>query len=86
VFDKIARMRLQLDVLPNLGVLEWIMGCGGVLEMSVVFMHERVRRFVVWLPFDGGAGAAGAGAVGWDSHFPRSVNTHAKAKSREICV
>ena len=52
VFDEIARTRLQLDILPNLNTLHWIPASMNDLGMSVMFMHERVKNFVVWLPFD----------------------------------
>jgi hypothetical protein len=51
VFDQIARTRLQLNILPNLHTLDWTTRNMRDLEMSVVFMHERVKRLVVWVPF-----------------------------------
>jgi hypothetical protein len=69
VFDEIARTRLQLDILPNLNSLEWITEYEVDLRMSVVFMHERVRKLVVWLPFAGSVDEGthdGEGLVGQD--------------------
>jgi hypothetical protein len=52
VFDEIARTRLHLRVFPNLHTLEWITGGMNDMKMSVVFMHDRVKHFIVWVPFE----------------------------------
>jgi hypothetical protein len=52
VFDEIARTRLQVNILPNLDSLRWIIQSMRDLQMGVIFMHERVRKLVVWIPFD----------------------------------
>ena len=52
VFDEIGRTRLQLNILPNLDSLLWIIGSMQDLRMGVIFMHERVSKLVVKMPFD----------------------------------
>lgn len=52
VFDEIARTRLQLNILPNLDSLCWISKSMRDLRLSVIFMHERVRKLVMRMPFD----------------------------------
>jgi len=52
VFNEIARTRLHLNVLPNLRSLHWITETMRDLGMGIMFMHERVRKLVVWIPFD----------------------------------
>ena len=57
VFNEIARTRLQLNILPNLNALYWITGNWKDMEMSIMFMHEQVKNFVVMLPFGGDPGS-----------------------------
>ena len=52
VFDKIRRTRLQLNILPNLDSLLWIIGSMQDLCMGVMFMHEQVSKLVVKMPFN----------------------------------
>src|ERR1700691_5551301 len=40
IFDEIARTRSQLNILPNLNSLHWIIKSMRDLRMSVIFMHE----------------------------------------------
>ena len=46
VFDDVARTRLNLTILPNMHTLIW----KGPLNLSVMFMHPRVKAFEIWLP------------------------------------
>lgn len=50
VFDQIGRTRLNLIILPNLNSLEWVTHTVPDLIFSVLFMHDRVKHFGVWLP------------------------------------
>jgi hypothetical protein len=50
--SEIARTRLQLNILPNLDTLHWTPSNMNDLGMSVMFMHERVKNFMAWIPFD----------------------------------
>lgn len=52
MFDELGRTRLRLNILPSLNTLDWVTSSLEDLALSVLFMHDRVKRFVVWLPLD----------------------------------
>ncbi|EGN97651.1 hypothetical protein SERLA73DRAFT_57380 [Serpula lacrymans var. lacrymans S7.3] len=52
IFDDIARTRTALDILPNLHTLEWLTYQDNCMELSVLFMHTRVKHFVLSVPSD----------------------------------
>ena len=49
IFDEIAQTRTTLNVFPKLTWLTWTSSHGDRLRLSLMFMHENVKRFAVLL-------------------------------------
>ncbi|KAI0701096.1 hypothetical protein BC835DRAFT_1265508 [Cytidiella melzeri] len=49
VFDEMSRSRTTLNVLPNLRDLTWLTDTADRLRLSVLFQHEGISHFTVYL-------------------------------------
>ncbi|OCH87176.1 hypothetical protein OBBRIDRAFT_796441 [Obba rivulosa] len=49
LFDEVARTRTSMDILPHLQSLEWYVNSAERMRLSVMFMHENIKHFAVWL-------------------------------------